>query len=207
MVSKGAFQEMDAISLLKPHTKLALRPVSPDYIAGSIQNAYRTCWYGRPGTTFIDLPADLIQARVPPDFRLPPPELQLVPPPPKPSGDPAAIFKVAQLLKAARAPLVVIGKGSAYAQAELPVRQLIERTGIPFLPTPMAKGVVPDSHPLNASSARSVDRCAVSEPSSLRIDCCADTRPLADSATARNDYSKALAAWEAGTRRFGSEEQ
>lgn len=147
---------MDAISLLTPHTKLAVAPAGLDSIGETVQNAYRTCWYGRPGTTFVDLPADLIQAKAPSSFKLPQPESLLVAAPPKPGGNPAVVFKVAQLLKSARAPLIVVGKGSAYARAETPIRQLVGRTRIPFLPTPMGKGVVSDSHPLNTSSARSV---------------------------------------------------
>ncbi|PGH26815.1 hypothetical protein AJ80_01581 [Polytolypa hystricis UAMH7299] len=163
IITKGAFQEMDAISFLTPHTKLAVRPASPELTPAAIQNAYRTCWYGRPGPTFVDLPADLIQSSsttgaVVKQLASPPERLHLVvaaPPPPKPSGDPAVIFKVAQLLRRAKAPLIVIGKGAAYARAESPLRKLVETTGIPFLPTPMGKGVIPDSHPLNSSSARS----------------------------------------------------
>ncbi|QSS55486.1 2-hydroxyacyl-CoA lyase [Histoplasma capsulatum var. duboisii H88] len=154
-ITKGGFQEMDAISLLTPHTKLAVRPSSLESVNDAIRNAYRTCWYGRPGPTFIDLPADLIQGKTAAGFTLPPPKHTLVPSPPKSSGDPAVVSKVAQLLKSARAPLVVVGKGSAYARAESSIREFVERTGIPFLPTPMGKGVIPDSHPLNTSSARS----------------------------------------------------
>ncbi|KAG5290803.1 2-hydroxyacyl-CoA lyase [Histoplasma capsulatum G186AR] len=154
-ITKGGFQEMDAISLLTPHTKLAIRPSSLESVNDAIRNAYRTCWYGRPGPTFIDLPADLIQGKTAAGFTLPPPKHTFVPSPPRSSGDPAVVSKVAQLLKSARAPLVVVGKGSAYARAESSIREFVEKTGIPFLPTPMGKGVIPDSHPLNTSSARS----------------------------------------------------
>ncbi|KAE8140968.1 hypothetical protein BDV38DRAFT_268712 [Aspergillus pseudotamarii] len=154
-VTKGAFQEMDAISFLTPHTKFAVRTSSIDFIPGAVKNAYRTCWYGRPGPTFVDLPADIIQGKATPGFRLPEPETLLVPSPPKASGDPTLIRKAIQLLKTARSPLLIIGKGAAYARAESGIGRLVEQTQIPFLPTPMGKGVIPDSHPLNASSARS----------------------------------------------------
>ena len=62
---------------------------------------------------------------------------------------------IAKLLKSAKAPLVIVGKGAAYARAEGVIRRLINKTKMPFLPTPMGKGVLPDSHPSNASSARS----------------------------------------------------
>ncbi|KAF9894373.1 hypothetical protein FE257_007876 [Aspergillus nanangensis] len=155
LVTKGGFQEMDAVSFLTPHTKFAVRTSSLDFIPGAIKNAYRTCWYGRPGPTFVDLPADIIQGKSTPGYRLPAPENMLVSTPPKSSGDPALIFKAAQLLRSARAPLLIVGKGAAYARAETSIRRLVEQTQIPFLPTPMGKGVVPDSHPLNVSSARS----------------------------------------------------
>ena len=147
---------MDAVSFLTPHTKLSVRPSGIETVGEAIQNAYRTCWYGRPGTTFVDLPGDMIQGKAPSGFRLPAPASRSLPPPPKPSGDPAVVMKVAQLLRSAKAPLVVIGKGSAYARAEPAIRKFIDTTRIPFLPTPMGKGVVPDSHPLNTASARSV---------------------------------------------------
>ena len=82
--------------------------------------------------------------------------LQPLPAPAAASADDAKVFKIAQVVKAASAPLVVIGKGSAYARAETIIRQLIDSTQMPFLPTPMGKGVVPDSHRCNTSSARSV---------------------------------------------------
>ncbi|WEW58427.1 hypothetical protein PRK78_003895 [Emydomyces testavorans] len=155
LVTKGGFQEMDAISLLKPHTKFAVRPVSPKTVYSSIRDAYRTCWYGRPGAAFVDLPADLIQARLP-QLHSPASGPQNIPAPPKSSADAATVYKVAHLLKCAQAPLLIIGKGAAYARAESSIRQFVDKTQIPFLPTPMGKGVIPDSHPLNTSSARSV---------------------------------------------------
>lgn len=148
LVTKGAFQEMDAISLLTPHVKIAIRP-SLDSIAQSITTAYRTSWYGRGGPTFIDLPADVIQGEGEENGT------QVVPLPPKAASDPTKIQLITNLIKSAKAPLIVIGKGAAYAQAENMIRNLVDQTGIPFLPTPMGKGVLPDSHPSNTASARS----------------------------------------------------
>lgn len=146
--TKGAFQELDAVALLTPHTKIAIR-ATPDSIASSILNAYRTSWYGRPGTGFVDLPGNVILGEGEAM------SLQRLPVPPKAAADPEKIRIVSQLLKSAKAPLVIVGKGAAYSRAEGPIRQLIDQTKIPFLPTPMGKGILPDSHPSNASSARS----------------------------------------------------
>lgn len=148
LVTKGAFQELDAISLLSPHTKISIRS-SLDSISHSITTAYRTSWYGRPGTGFIDLPADVIQGEG--EYISSRPVIAA----PRTAGDPQIIQKVAQLLKLSKAPLVIVGKGAAFAQAESIIRQLIDQTNIPFLPTPMGKGVLPDSHPSNTATSRS----------------------------------------------------
>ena len=144
---------MDALSLLTPHTKLALRPPSLESIPDIIQNTYRTSWYGRAGTGFVDFPADLIKGAVENAEEVA--AAAPIPDAPKAGVDEARLFKIAQLLKSAKAPLVVLGKGAAYARAEDVIRDLITKTNIPFLPTPMGKGVVPDSHPANSASARS----------------------------------------------------
>ncbi|KAF4635426.1 hypothetical protein G7Y89_g2672 [Cudoniella acicularis] len=148
LVTKGAFQEMDAVSLLTPHTKIAIRS-GLDSIPQSLTTAYRTSWYGRGGPSFVDLPADIIQGEGEETTAY------IVPSPPKAGSDPEKIKLVIQLLKSAKAPLVIVGKGAAYAQAESVIRRLINQTKIPFLPTPMAKGVLPDSHTSNTASARS----------------------------------------------------
>lgn len=148
LVTRGAFQELDAVTLLMPHVKFAVRP-GLDTVSRSIAEAYRTSFYGRGGTSFVDLPADVIQGKA---------EIHaasLVPPPPRLPPDQERMTIIARMIKSAKAPLIVIGKGAAYARAENSIRCLINETMIPFLPTPMGKGVVPDSHPSNVAAARS----------------------------------------------------
>ncbi|OAL36183.1 hypothetical protein AYO20_04597 [Fonsecaea nubica] len=158
LATKGGFQEMDAVALLTPHTKRAIRPTArdPATIVAAIRNAYRTAWYGRPGPSFVDLPTELIMEPT----TTPAKASDVHPPitvlsPPKPAADPALVVAAANLLKSAAAPLVIVGKGAAYARAENSIRSLVSTHHLPFLPTPMGKGIVPDSHPLNTSSARS----------------------------------------------------
>ena len=154
LVGKGAFQELDAIGLLAPHTKSVTRLGGLDRVVPMIGEAYRMAFWGRPGPTFVDVPADVIQRTLSDQS-----DLSSIPErhPKAPQSLPpyAALQEAASLLKSAKAPLVVIGKGAAYARAESSIRALIDGTQIPFLPTPMGKGVVPDSHPLNVASARS----------------------------------------------------
>lgn len=99
------------------------------------------------------MPADIIQGAVEDAEDVQ--DASVVPDAPKGGAEEGKLFKIAQLLKTANAPLVLIGKGAAYSQAEGVIRELIDKTHIPFLPTPMGKGVVADSHPANTASARS----------------------------------------------------
>lgn len=154
---KGAFQEMDSIALLVPQTKAAIRPSLNDSysIISAIHRAFRICWYGRPGPAFIDLPGDLImRPTVQPRSALLL-ERNPVPEPRKPAANSSDVEAAAALLQKAKAPLVVIGKGAAYSRSEGIIASLINGHNLPFLPTPMGKGVMPDSHPLNATPARS----------------------------------------------------
>lgn len=156
---KGAFQELDQVSLMKPFTKLSAQPTSLSVVPDLLEKAYRTAYFGRPGATYLDLPADIIQAKVPSNsvghnssvihYKSNPG------PAPKTLGDPDRIKRVALVLNSAKSPLLIVGKGAAYGRAENTVRQLHSLLHIPFLPTPMGKGVLPDSDDLNMSAARS----------------------------------------------------
>ncbi|KAK9477395.1 thiamine diphosphate-binding protein [Lipomyces japonicus] len=151
-VHKGAFQEIDQISTLTPFTKLAARPPSLELLPSILEKAYRTSYYGKPGATYVDFPADFIQGTVDVAHTV---KLQPAPFAPKIAADPERVKQAAAVIKNAKSPLVIIGKGAAYSKAEFAVRHFIDSTGIPFLPTPMGKGVVPDSHQLNFAAARS----------------------------------------------------
>jgi 2-hydroxyacyl-CoA lyase 1 len=149
----GGFQELDHISLLKPHTKFAAQPPSIDRIPFILEKAYRSAFYGRPGPTFIDIPANFIRSSI--KGSITPASFPPVPDSPRSMGSPDMISQTVTCLRNAKAPLVVIGKGCAYARAESQLRALVDSAQLPFLPTPMGKGVIPDSHPLNVAAARS----------------------------------------------------
>lgn len=153
-VEKGAFQELDQVAYLAPHTKLSVRPASIEAIPTLLEKAYRTAYFGRPGPTYVDLPADFIQGSVAAATSA---VRKIAPPGPAPraAADPARIAQAVALLREAESPLLIIGKGAAYAQAEGAIRSFQETVQLPFLPTPMGKGVLPDDSPLNTSAARS----------------------------------------------------
>ncbi|KAK3777898.1 hypothetical protein RRG08_038144 [Elysia crispata] len=81
--------------------------------------------------------------------------VQACPPPPLMFADPNKIKQAAELITKSEKPLLIIGKGASYSQAEGPLTTLVESTGLPFLPTPMGKGLLPDTHPLCVAAARS----------------------------------------------------
>ena len=149
---QGAFQEAPQVESARPYVKYAARPDRIERLPYYVEQAVRTSIYGRPGATYIDLPNDLIVGKTEEDsidWRTPCPD------PPAAQADPTAIEKALETLRGAERPLVIVGKGAAYARAEHEVRDFIEKTRLPFLPSPMGKGVMPDDHRLSAASARS----------------------------------------------------
>ncbi|EEE54659.1 hypothetical protein OsJ_01941 [Oryza sativa Japonica Group] len=117
---------------------------------------------GRPGGCYLDIPSDVLhqtltesEAAALIDAAAADSAKSDSSPPKHKSLD-EGIEKAAELLRRAERPLVVFGKGAAYSRAEDAIWKLVDTTGIPFLPTPMGKGVVPDTHPLSATAARSL---------------------------------------------------
>jgi 2-hydroxyacyl-CoA lyase 1 len=148
----GAFQEAPQVEAARPFSKYAARPDSVARLPFYVEQAVRTSIYGRPGAAYLDLPGDIITATMEEDEVHYPPRC---PDPPRTLADPDSIDRALAALRSAERPLVIVGKGAAYARAEDEVRQFLEATQLPFLPTPMGKGVVPDDHPLAVSAARS----------------------------------------------------
>ncbi|KAJ2865986.1 hypothetical protein GGH94_001837 [Coemansia aciculifera] len=145
----GAFQEFRQVEMCRPYTKYSARPATIGLIPTVVERAFTAAAAGRPGASYIDLPADIIQGQVA--------QVENAPrfAPAVGMADPAAVARAVGLLAAAKSPLLVVGKGAAYARAEEQIRALVDKYQAPFLPTPMGKGVVPDDHPRNVSSARS----------------------------------------------------
>ncbi|CUS13205.1 unnamed protein product [Tuber aestivum] len=123
---------------LRWHIKFAVRLPSLEDLPQLLRDAYRFAFYGRPG----GVPKEVVQ-------------IERVEEQPRILGDERRVMAVAEPLKRAERPLIVIGKGAACARVEGVLREFIDATKIRFLPTPQGKGVLPDNHPLNTSSARS----------------------------------------------------
>ncbi|XP_035739958.1 2-hydroxyacyl-CoA lyase 1-like isoform X1 [Vespa mandarinia] len=147
----GGFQEWPQVEASKPYCKYAARPSSAALIPVHVEKAVRYSTYGRPGATYLDLPATILTQNVNEK------EIALVLPCPEPPlifPDNRQIEEAVNILIQSKKPLVIVGKGAAYGRAEQQVREFVHLTGVPFLPTPMGKGVVPDTDPLCISSAR-----------------------------------------------------
>ncbi|XP_077124967.1 2-hydroxyacyl-CoA lyase 1 isoform X1 [Ranitomeya variabilis] len=148
----GAFQEFPQVESCRLYSKLSVRPSSLEAIPSVIEKAVRTSMYGRPGACYIDIPGDYVNKMID-RSGVSFPECCL--PRPISFADPSQIQKAIAELKSAKNPLLVVGKGAAFSHAETSIRRFVNESGLPFLPTPMGKGVVPDNHPSCVAAARS----------------------------------------------------
>jgi oxalyl-CoA decarboxylase len=153
-LQQGDYEEMDQLAIAKPLAKAAFRVLHAEDIGVGIARAIRAALSGRPGGVYLDLPAKLFPQTI--DAAAGRSSLiKVVDPAPRQIPAPEAVKRALDLLKGAKKPLVILGKGAAYAQADADIRALVEKTGIPYLPMSMAKGLLPDTHEQSASAARS----------------------------------------------------
>src|SRR5216110_76811 len=153
-LQQGDYEEMDQLAIAKPLCKAAFRVLHAEDIGVGIARAIRAAVSGRPGGVYLDLPAKLFPQAIDADVGRKS-LIKVVDPAPRQIPAPDAVQRAIGLLKSAKRPLIILGKGAAYAQADAEVRSLIEKTGIPYLPMSMAKGLLPDTHEQSASAARS----------------------------------------------------
>ncbi len=153
-LQQGDYEEMDQLAIARPHAKAAFRVLHAEDIGVGVARAIRAAVSGRPGGVYLDLPAKLFPQTI--DAEAGRKSLiKVVDPAPRQIPAPDAVQRALDLLKAAKRPLVILGKGAAYARADADIRALVEKTGIPYLPMSMAKGLLPDTHEQSASAARS----------------------------------------------------
>ena len=153
-LQQGDYEEMDQLNAAKPYAKAAFRVLNAEDIGIGVARAIRAAVSGRPGGVYLDLPAKLLAQTL--DAAHGKRSLvRVVDPAPRQIPAPEAVDRALDLLKSARRPLILLGKGAAYAQADDEIRAFVEKTGIPYLPMSMAKGLLPDTHPQSASAARS----------------------------------------------------
>ena len=153
-LQQGDYEEMDQLAVARPHAKAAFRVLHAEDIGVGVARAIRAAASGRPGGVYLDLPAKLFPQTM--DAEAGRKSLiEVVDPAPRQIPAPDAVKRAIDLLKSAKRPLIILGKGAAYAQADADIRALVEKTGIPYLPMAMAKGLLPDTHEQSVSAARS----------------------------------------------------
>jgi len=149
----GAFQEERQVLIASPFCKFAHAIESVQRIPYYVEMATRQAIYGRPGAAYLDMPDDIITGKCDEDKIV---QVQKTPDPPRMIAPEQNIEQALNLLEQAERPLVIVGKGMAWSRAEDEVRAFIERTQVPFLRSPMGKGVMPDDHPLSVAAARTL---------------------------------------------------
>src|SRR5687767_3514151 len=153
-LQQGDYEEMDQLAIAKPHAKAAFRVLHAEHIGIGVARAIRAAVSGRPGGVYLDLPAKLFSQTMEAEAGRQS-LIKVVDPAPRQLPAPASVTRALDLLKSAQRPLILLGKGASYAQADADIRALVEKTGIPYLPMSMAKGLLPATHDQSAAAARS----------------------------------------------------
>jgi thiamine pyrophosphate-dependent acetolactate synthase large subunit-like protein len=153
-LQQGDYEEMDQLAIAKPLCKAAFRVLHAADIGIGLARAIRAAVSGRPGGVYLDLPAKLFGQVM--DAEAGKKSLvKVIDAAPAQIPAPSAVKRALDVLKSAKRPLIILGKGAAYAQADDTIKNFVEKSGIPFLPMSMAKGLLPDLHPQCAGAARS----------------------------------------------------
>ncbi|MEX3978962.1 oxalyl-CoA decarboxylase [Paraburkholderia sp. EG287A] len=153
-LQQGDYEEMDQLNAAKPYAKAAYRVLHAEDIGVGVARAIRAAVSGRPGGVYLDLPAKLLAQTIDAvkgQHSL----IKVVDAAPRQIPAPDAVQRAIDVIRNAKRPLILLGKGAAYAQADAQIRELVEKSGIPYLPMSMAKGLLPDTHEQSASAARS----------------------------------------------------
>lgn len=152
---QGDYEEMDQLAIAKPLCKAAYRILHAEDIGIGVARAIRAAVSGRPGGVYLDLPASLL-GQVMDEVKGQQSLVKVIDPAPAQIPAPNAVERALDVMKNAERPLIILGKGASYSQADDEIRELVEKSGFPYLPMSMAKGLLPDNHPQSAGAARSL---------------------------------------------------
>ncbi|WP_151447853.1 oxalyl-CoA decarboxylase [Lacisediminimonas profundi] len=153
-LQQGDYEELDQLNAAKPYVKAAYRINHVEDIGIGMARAIRAAVSGRPGGVYLDLPAKLMGQAMD-AIKGQKSIVRVVDAAPDQPPSPESVKRALEVLKSAKRPVIMLGKGAAYAQVDAEIRELVEKTGIPYLSMSMAKGLLPDNHPQSAQAARS----------------------------------------------------
>ena len=146
----GSLQEMDHVEMVRSLTKKATTLDSADNAYAAAAESMRHALSRRTGPVFMDVPIDVFFGAA--DLPEATEHLTIDPGPP-PDHD--LVHRAARLIRGAERPLVIAGGGVWWAHAEDDLRRLVEGAGLPLTVNGLARGMLPPSHPLFFSRARS----------------------------------------------------
>lgn len=155
-LDQGDYEGLDQYNVAKPFCKAAYRVDRAQDMGLAVARAVRTALSGRPGEVYLDLPANTIGQQIEVTDDSDAGIYEVVDPAPKQAPSDEAINRAVEVIKGAKKPLIILGKGAAYAQSEKLVQKLVAETDIPFLPMSMAKGLISDEDKHSAAAARSL---------------------------------------------------
>ena len=155
-LDQGDYEGLDQYNVAKPFCKAAYRVDRAQDMGLAVARAVRTALSGRPGGVYLDLPANTIGQQIEVTDGSDAGIYEVVDPAPKQAPSDEAINRAVEVIKGAKKPLIILGKGAAYAQSEKLVQKLVAETDIPFLPMSMAKGLISDEDKHSAAAARSL---------------------------------------------------
>jgi acetolactate synthase I/II/III large subunit len=147
LIGTDAFQEVDVTGVTIPITKHSYLVQRAEDIVPVLREAFALATTGRPGAVLVDITTDAQKART--DFHWEDcvPHRHLRHLPPRPDAD--QVQKALKLIRAAKRPVILAGRGIDLSGARQEVLAFAEKTSTPIATTLLALGVIPASHPLN----------------------------------------------------------
>jgi thiamine pyrophosphate-dependent acetolactate synthase large subunit-like protein len=151
---RQVFQEIDQVKALEGCVKYADRVHNLKRVPQQVNFAFQKALNGKPGPVYLDMPGDVLYAKIDEDqvdwSYLGRPVIK-----PRPYAEPKAINALVDAIARATKPIICSGSGVLWSQAWDEMRAFVEKSGIPFYTTPQGRGVVPDDHPYSYLSMRS----------------------------------------------------
>jgi acetolactate synthase-1/2/3 large subunit len=146
LLGTDAFQEIDITGITLPITKHNFLVSRPEDIAPTIRKAFQIAVAGRPGPVLVDITKDAQQASAPFDFAAAAPAAHR--PHPMLRAESSAIQQAAELIAAAKRPVILAGHGVLISEAESQLLAFAERRQVPVASTLLGLGAFPTGHPL-----------------------------------------------------------
>ena len=151
-VYRDGFQEVDLPNIFAPVSKSVIRPTYPARMPEHISTAFRTAMSDRPGPVYVECNEDVLYGEVDESEAESPTRASTVSPP---NADPDKIAEAVKILSEAERPILLAGSGPWWSGAWDELQEFVDRTGIPFYTTPIARGLIPEDHPVSFPAARS----------------------------------------------------